>query len=220
MNGCHSMSNTGPVVCPDGEVFTSSPEYGALCCPTTPTPTPAPTPTPKPETCPRPRSCRQPYRWIHCDCVPSPVLIDVSGDGLVLSSGTDGVNFDLDTDGTAERRAWTLAGSDDAWLALDRNGNGVIDDGAELFGDRTPQPEPPEGVAKNGFLALAVFDRTENGGDGDGWIDARDQIFQSLRLWQDVNHDGFSGPEELHTLPSLGVSRLDLDYKTSKRVDQ
>ncbi len=192
----------------------------ALAINPSPTPTPAPTPTPVAETCHRPQSCRQPYRWTHCDCVPSPVLIDVSGDGLALSSGTDGVYFDVDADGSAERRAWTLAGSDDAWLALDRNGNGVIDDGAELFGDHTPQPEPPEGVAKNGFLALAVFDRAENGGNSDGWIDRRDSIFPSLRLWQDENHNGLSESEELHALPELGLKRVDLDYKTSKRVDQ
>src|ERR1044072_6304645 len=141
----------------------------------------------------------------------------MSVDGLALSSGDDGVNFDRDVDAVAEQRAWTFVGSDDAWLALDRNGNGIIDDGAELFGDRTAQPESDE---PNGFLALAVFDRPESGGNGDGWINARDQIFRSLRLWQDVNHNGLSEPDELHTLPSLGVARLDLDYKTSKRVDQ
>ena len=187
-----------------------------------PTPTPAPTPEPTPiaQYCPRDRTCSIFYRWKNCECVPSPVLIDVSGDGLALSSGDDGVYFDLDTDGAAERRAWTLIGSDDAWLALDRNGNGVIDDGAELFGDHTPQPEPPEGVAKNGFLALAEFDRPENGGNGDGWMDRRDSVFASLRLWQDANHNGLSEPEELHTLSSLGLARLDLDYKESKRVDR
>jgi hypothetical protein len=185
----------------------------------TPTPTPAPTATPK-ETCPRPTSCKAPYRWIQCECMPSPILIDVSGDGLALSSGDDGVNFDLDVDGVAERRAWTVAGSDDAWLALDRDDDGSIDDGTELFGDRAPQPVPPEGVAKKGFLALAEFDHTENGGNGDGRIDVADSVFASLRLWRDANHNGLSEQGELHTLPSLGVARLDLDYKTSKRTDE
>jgi hypothetical protein len=208
-DGCYSVS--GPTLCPNGFEFNASVEYGAACCPVAPTPTPTPR-----ETCPRPQSCRQPYRWLHCDCIPSPVLIDVSGDGLALSSGEDGVDFDLDVDGTPERRAWTLAGTDDAWLALDRDGDGVIEDGAELFGDRTPQPESDE---PNGFLALAEFDKAENGGTSDGVIDSRDAVFSSLRLWQDANHNGVSEPSELHTLTSLGVSRIELDYKESKRVD-
>jgi len=214
LDGCFSVS--GPVVCPDGFVLTNTDSYGVACCPIPP---PTPSPTPK-ETCPRPTSCKTPYRWIQCECLPSPVLIDVSGDGFRLTDGAGGVNFDLDVDGTPERRAWTHADSDDAWLALDRNGNGVIDNGAELFGDRTPQPVPPEGVVKNGFLALAEFDRTEHGGNGDGRIDAADSIFASLRLWRDANHDGFSEQDELQTLPSYGVMRLDLDYKESKRTDE
>jgi hypothetical protein len=195
----------GPTDCDSGRVLVINP-----------TPTPASTPEP----CPRPTSCKAPYRWLHCECTPSPVLVDVSGDGFALSSGADGVYFDLDADGMPESRSWTLAGSDDAWLALDRDGNGTIDSGAELFGDHTSQPVPPEGIARNGFLALAEFDRRESGGNGDGWIDRSDGVFPSLRLWQDVNHNGISEPGELHTLVSLGVARLDLDYKVSKRVDQ
>jgi hypothetical protein len=150
-------------------------------------------------------------------CGGSPIVIDVAGNGIALSDEDNGVEFDLDGNGVKNKLGWTLAGSDDAWLALDRNGNATVDSGLELFGDYTPQPEASN---KNGFLALAGFDLVANGGNGDGIIDARDAIFNSLRLWQDKNHNGLSEADELHPLASLKIEALQLEFKESKRVDR
>ena len=158
--------------------------------------------------------------WLAEDCLcsmASPVIVDTRGDGFRLTGAQGGVNFDINGDGQTEQLSWTAAGTDDALLALDRNGNGLIDGGPELLGNFTPQPPSAD---RNGFLALAEVDRPAQGGDGDGKITDQDAVFASLRLWRDANHNGSSEAGELHALQALGLKSIDLDYKESGRVDR
>lgn len=150
-----------------------------------------------------------------CNC--SPIVIDLDRGGFRLTSLEDGVAFDLDGNGDAEHTAWTVPDPGDAFLVLDRDGNGAIDDGTELFGTSTPQPQTDEW---NGYNALQVFDWPENGGNGDGWIDADDAVFERLRLWKDFDGDGVSRPNELFPLAQQGVRRIALTTTRSGRRDR
>jgi Ca2+-binding RTX toxin-like protein len=130
-----------------------------------------------------------------------PLILDLDGDGIELSAlgvsgqaGASTVFFDFDGDGFKERMGWVSA--DDGMLALDRNNNGLIDDGSELFG----QP------ARDGYEVLETFDKY-----ADGVIDAKDEVFSSLRIWRDLDQDGITDAGELQTLAQAGITSISLN---------
>jgi len=141
----------------------------------------------------------------------SPIVIDVENGSYRMSGPDNPVQFDLDADGVAEASTWTAVGSSVGFLALDRNQNGKIDDGSELFGNHTALENGQ--IAANGFDALAAFDANH-----DGVIDAADPIWPSLVLWTDANRNGRSEPEELRSL-GTAVHMISLDYRTHMRRD-
>jgi hypothetical protein len=145
-----------------------------------------------------------------------PILLDLRQNGFHLS-GSPGVSFDIDADGVPDQIAWTQADQDEAFLCWDRNQNGVIEDGRELFGYATPLLSGKP--AKVGYRALAELDSLQAGGNGDGKVDASDVLFRSLCAWVDGNRDGISQPEEIHTLDDVGVRYLEYDYRPTRLVD-
>ncbi|WP_114857729.1 hypothetical protein [Azospirillum brasilense] len=121
-----------------------------------------------------------------------PIVLDMAGDGLALRTLTDGVLFDVSGDGVADRTGWV--GKGNALLVRDDNHNGQIDDGRELVSEHF-------GAGFNSSLeALASLDSNH-----DGRIDAADQSFATLQVWQDANGDGVSQPGELRTLADAGI---------------
>ncbi|WP_260738196.1 EF-hand domain-containing protein [Tunturiibacter lichenicola] len=215
---------TPPYPAPEGSTWTWNP---TTCTWVLNNPPPPP---PPPSSCPNPTTeiPSGPYWvWNTTDCEweqsgggsGSPIIIDTNGSGFQLTSAANGVLFDFFGDGQPVQIAWTAATSTNGWLALDRNGNGKIDNARELFGNLTAQPISPP-VAPNGFIALGVYDTPSYGGNNDGRIDRQDAIWPQLLVWIDSNHDGISQPTELHHLDDLGIHSIDLKYYLSKKIDQ
>ena len=131
-----------------------------------------------------------------------PLILDLDGDGFNVELKENGTNFDLDTNSFAEKINWT---SKDGFLCLDLNGNGEVDNGGEVFGDNTLLADGT--TARNGFEALAQYDS-----NGDGVIDANDEIFSQLKVWVDADGNGESGEGELKSLAELGIESISLNY--------
>lgn len=162
------------------------------------------------------------YAWNgdtqQCQASGSPILINLKNNSSNdhLTSAADGVMFDIYATGVPIRVAWTSPESEVAFVVLDRNGNGIIDDASELFGNHTRKRDGT--VAANGFEALLDLD----GGSGisDNRIDSSDAMFSRLRLWLDDNHNGFSEPNELLTLADADVIALFTSYRQTRRGDR
>lgn len=150
------------------------------------------------------------------DCHTSPLIIRLAGGAFKMTGSDHPVAFDINADGVRELVGWTQTGSDEAFLWIDKNGNGVVDDASELFASIG---------AANGFESLAVYDRPNHGdllygGNGDGIISREDSVWPRLRLWIDSNHDGICQPNEVFTLDQKGVTAIDLGYHWTGRHDQ
>jgi hypothetical protein len=145
------------------------------------------------------------------DSVRDPLMLDLNGDGIKTISASSGAFFDHDGDGFAEQTGWV--DSNDGLLVMDRNGDGVINDGKELFGDQTVLSNGK--TAANGFEALTDLDSND-----DGKIDGNDEAFSQLKVWKDSDADGYSLTEELHTLEELGITSINLSSTISNITDE
>ncbi len=139
-----------------------------------------------------------------------PLALDLDGNGLETVGTAGGVLFDHNGDGINTGTGWV--GADDGFLVRDNNGNDLIDNASELFGDQTVLQDGT--TAMTGFAALTDLDSNV-----DGKIDAADEAFADLKSWQDLNQDGISQASELNTLTDLGIAAIDLG-STSIRQSQ
>ena len=140
----------------------------------------------------------------------SPLVVDLDGDGVETVSVEEGVYFDHDGNGFAEKTGWVSG--DDGILVRDLNGDGEINDGSELFGDQTVLSNGEK--ASNGFEALADLDSNH-----DGVFDGDDEAFGEVMVWQDKNGNGIVDDGELMTLNEAGITSITLDYENQSITD-
>jgi hypothetical protein len=151
--------------------------------------------------------------WGQC----SPIVVDLDRNGVRLGPEGRGVNFDVNADGFADYVQWVRPGGDEAFLALDRNRNGLVDDGSELFGIGTPLFEG--GNAPNGFVGLAQYDQPLLGGNDDGLITPDDAIWPELSIWLDRDADGVSTRSEMYRPADLRLASFETIPKARRLRD-
>ena len=143
--------------------------------------------------------------------VRSPLVVDLDGDGVETVTAEGGVYFDHDANGFKENSGWV--GQDDGILVRDINGNGIIDNGTELFGNNSVLSSGEKAV--NGFEALKDLDD-----NNDGIFDRNDKAWNEVKIWQDKNFNGLSDDGELLTPEQAGIAGINLDYDNQENVDE
>jgi hypothetical protein len=159
----------------------------------------------------------------------APIVVDTTNTGFKFSDPAKGhyVSFDFRGNGSYERFSWPEHGSGNAWLVYDRDGDGIIKNGTQLFGNFTPHSDGgvPNHPNPTGFLALAWYDRPAQGGNQDLMLDQHDAVWPKLKLWIDEHCYLYpdapcqSNPNELHTLESEGIASLTLVYGGNIKFD-
>jgi hypothetical protein len=151
-----------------------------------------------------------------CTCQTSPLIVVMAGgmDGA-MTSAERGAPFTMIQRAGPAQWAWPQASQRRVgWLARDRDGDGRIGGGSELYGGATPHSVPP-GQPRHGFTALA-----EEDSNGDGLVTSEDANYLDINIWFDGNGDGESQSHELVSLQSLGIIQLSTRYQTISKTDQ
>ena len=131
-----------------------------------------------------------------------PLALDLDGDGIETIGADGTVLFDHNGDGTRRGTGWVKG--DDGLLVLDKDGNGSIDSGAELFGIDYVKSDNTK--ASDGFDALRDLDS-----NADGVFDANDAQFANVQVWRDLDQDGVSDAGELMSLTDAGIASIGLN---------
>lgn len=141
----------------------------------------------------------------------TPLLIDLDGDGITTLPIEHGIKFDYEGDSNPINTGW--ASKNSGFLVIDKNNDGIVNSGQELFGDHTRLPNGV--IASDGVMALTALDSNY-----DGLIDDRDSVWSELKIWQDLNSNGISEGNELQSLIDIGLKNINLSFTKDSIIDE